>query len=1411
MTVAELEEKKTLLPYLEKIEYINAQLRYEAYILHHGSLISALMLAIRSRGIDIAVPLLKPSSVTAVPPPSQERNQPHDDDLVESGDVLRLESLSSRSETDLNATSTAMSPPPSTTSTGATTMTPLTTAVLHKRYPRFSASIGTSMLCRSRPIASLLRLVDEIYDGYYAHYTETTRATSFPLFVRTHLQRTLGLMALADQESLDLLYNLEMHRETFPHLGVFASFMRELEDEEGALFYAHCRSVVQSTFGLSLKTKEKLLPQDFARQYHVTGAIVVADHPRLRDGTQSVHLSQTACSLLVLRAAKVPKRLANHVASVMLAPYTSAVTVDGAGRSLDQTIVGLDDVLARLLRIFRAVPEDIVLKYKYNDDGESLTLLTRLQDTIHHDLDKAKLKAALDQHVRHMRSLQIEVMKLDRVNVPEVHTKLFLLKNQLRTAERDVQHLTDQLRATDGQINAVWSSVLRDASNAPTTQLSPLDNILARVGEYVAACHRDVVIEAKLKKVLHAKRRHPSETSWASQLDALQERCVIKIQRLYRQRRAWHRERKAALADVEARRQLKHKRKAEKELERKRLDALRDRDAQRHMTRMKEKQRRDGDVQAKLKQQEDAVLKKAAVAESDRRYVRAVATARLVARVFKRWVQFRVVSLRVKYAKKLTLLDKKNQLATRNVRRLVHRRLFKVWGAWTGFVEQQVDIKGRFARCMARCLMETYSQWARLLPRRRSAALTIQTMYRGHTNALLRRMLLRTLSHVFDGFKRYWQLQRHMDAIAVARVHRRHIWCFHMLQAYRVARHLKKAERFRRQFDAATVIQRYFRGFWCRQAFRRLVRRHRSALLIQQTYRRYRHKWVVYEMQRQTNAATVIQCRVRRNKAVAVVTRRRHEFLWQAARRGDYHVVLGSFNSGSAWTSNDEDGNSLLHLACLAGSKRLIKLCLRYGMDINAANTTGLLTPLHTIIATTYPHRAELVDYMIDHGAWHECRDGRGFTPLLLAASLGHVDCIQVLLARAADRNALTTTQQDAIGLATSLNQVAAVASLLEAGYSPNTVIDPADGATLLHECAAHGYVEIAALLIARQANVNAQDIEGNTPAIYAVFNQHTDVLAVLLTAGAAPDIVNVATRSAMHWAVGQADAIRLLADADADVNLRTKDNETPLHLSCVSDRFLESTRALLSYGASVDSKNTRGHQPAHIAARGGAAATMDLLIQYSTNMNARNFDNKNPLGEARMFNRSAVVTVIQRHYADDMKTLDDAGVAIELVDETGVILPTKSTHEWQTTLASSALIQGMDQYKMLRSRIHKVSSETAASVATYRAFWADFTKDAEALRRQTQAAITIQKHFRAYFYHKRFVHLQLQHAMAIQLQRAYRGKIARRAAAHERRRHRCATTIQALVRGFLVRRREANHLHAYRVQVIQCIHVGSC
>ncbi|KAF0689050.1 Aste57867_19465 [Aphanomyces stellatus] len=1589
MSVAELEEKKTLLPYLEKIEYVNAQLR--------------------ARGIDVT-PFTKPRHDIG-------NNDKSPRDMNQESEPLVVESLSSRSEKDDSCVVAAALP-----STAAAPLE-LTAAVLHHRYPRFSASIASTRL-RQRPIAWLLKLVEEVYDSYYAGYVECQQASSFALFVRTHMQQTLGLPSLADQESLDLLYNVELHRDRFPTLVLFASFLREIEDEEGALFYVHCRHALQTTFGLSLKTKEKLLQQDFARKFHASGAVVVSNHPLLHDGTQALHFSEAACGLVVQRAGApvhLTKTLADHVVTHCMT-FKRAATVAPNGREIDQSILDLDTFLARLLQLFRAVPEEIVLKYKYNDDGESLTLLTRLQDTIHHDQEMVTLRAALDEHVRAARSLQIECMKVERAQVqdpsrPDLRTKMFLLKNQLRSEERDVESLQEQLHHAEGQINSVWSSVLHDAAKAPTTTLTPLENILARFSDYVGQLHRNALLEKKVKLVLERKlaqrmKKGKEVSMWADQLEALQERCVIKIQRMFRQRRAWARERQAAQAELEAKKQQKQKRKAEKELERKRLEALRERDAQRHLNRMQEKKRRDSDVRKQLKEQEDSVLKKAAMAESERRQDILHLVVSFSWRIFDRWKRYHAICKRIEFGRRMTLLglfrqwkdyitmnltqihaataiqagfrglkgrrearglrrqrDKKNQLATRNLGRLFHRLLFKVWLAWTAVVAQQQQIKRRFAACLMRLQEETFHQWARLLPRRRAAALSIQSQWRGHkartrvqnlrgqhkaavqiqrmgrgflgrkfvamrrkihasqtqgTNSLLRRMMLRTASRCFDALAAHSSLNKHIRGMANARVKRRQRWCFYRLQRYRLRRQRKKAERYRRQFDAATVIQRYFRGYWCRTSFSRLVRRHRSAIKIQRVYRRYRQKWIVYELQRRDYAATRIQCLFRRRKAVAIVNARRNEHLWQATRRGDYHVVLRAFNNGSAWHV-DEECNSVLHLACLAGSKRLIKLCLRYGMDINALNTLGL-SPLHTMIATTYPQRAELVDYMIDHGAWHECRDAVGHTPLLQAAALGHADCVQVLLARAADRMALTPSNQDAIALATSLNHPTVVGALLEAGFDPNTT-DMEDGATLLHECAAQGYLDIARLLLDYNVDMNRQDNEGNTPVIYAVYNNHLDVLELILSRGALPDIVNSASRSAMHWALGKPGAIRLLADYNGDVNLMTREGETPLHLSCASDNYLESTKVLLSYGGSVDSKNSRGNQPAHVAARAGAAATMDLLIEYASNMNYRNFDNKNPLGEARMFNQKAVVAVIQRHYANDMKMLEEAEEILR--DEDGVVMPDKTPEEWQVTFDKSvhlgklsewtqcvdpdtewlfyhdgasntcswkapiefqaalghhwrvqqqkqegteepvadnrhndemkpvdeplattdggasleskgdgvgvlenpraiptvyvyvndqtseirasvppvdpvqlqALIQGVDQYKMLRSKIHKVSSETAATLAKYKAFWTDFDKDAKTMRAEYQAAVKIQKQYRRHFYQARFNELKLQHKTAIHLQRAYRGRLARRAAAHERRRHRCVTKINALVRGFLARRREGNGNHAWRVQ----------
>lgn len=93
-------------------------------------------------------------------------------------------------------------------------------------------------------------------------------------------------------------------------------------------------------------------------------------------------------------------------------------------------------------------------------------------------------------------------------------------------------------------------------------------------------------------------------------------------------------------------------------------------------------------------------------------------------------------------------------------------------------------------------------------------------------------------------------------------------------------------------------------------------------------------------------------------------------------------------------------------------------------------------------------HRAELVDYMIDHGAWHEACDVDGNTPLLWAASLGHVDCAKVLLRRAAHGLATNAANLTPLAIAVAQNHVDMVQTLLENGLSPNDL-----PSTTLHAC----------------------------------------------------------------------------------------------------------------------------------------------------------------------------------------------------------------------------------------------------------------------------------------------------------------------------------------------------------------------
>ncbi|KAK7867803.1 hypothetical protein R5R35_001215 [Gryllus longicercus] len=126
-----------------------------------------------------------------------------------------------------------------------------------------------------------------------------------------------------------------------------------------------------------------------------------------------------------------------------------------------------------------------------------------------------------------------------------------------------------------------------------------------------------------------------------------------------------------------------------------------------------------------------------------------------------------------------------------------------------------------------------------------------------------------------------------------------------------------------------------------------------------------------------------------------------------------------------------------------------------------------------------------------------------------------------------------------------------------------------------LCKAAEEGRLSDVRRLIHSGAYVNYTDRYGSTPLVYAVFNDHADVVSLLLQRGADVNAVNLAGNSALHWAAMRDPSgrcVELLVRAGADVNARDLYGATPLHWAAQCNNE-EAVRALLAAGARRDLK----------------------------------------------------------------------------------------------------------------------------------------------------------------------------------------------------------------------------------------------
>ncbi len=240
-------------------------------------------------------------------------------------------------------------------------------------------------------------------------------------------------------------------------------------------------------------------------------------------------------------------------------------------------------------------------------------------------------------------------------------------------------------------------------------------------------------------------------------------------------------------------------------------------------------------------------------------------------------------------------------------------------------------------------------------------------------------------------------------------------------------------------------------------------------------------------------------------------------------------------------------------------------------------------------------------------------KDEHGWTPLYFAAASGHKDVVELLIANKADVNALN--QNFTPLRAAVLNHHPDVADLLIASNAQMTIFDAAAGGyieivkaqlkadptlvsatdhngwTALHFAARNGHLDVAKLLLANKANVNAKAGIGMTPLeVSLAFSDsarpgartadtnHEAIAELLLAHGAeVPSRSNVGL-TALHYAAGAGftNVIKELLDRHANVNARDNSGRTPLDFAA-QHGHMDVVELLVARGADISDADREG------------------------------------------------------------------------------------------------------------------------------------------------------------------------------------------------------------------------------------------
>jgi len=272
---------------------------------------------------------------------------------------------------------------------------------------------------------------------------------------------------------------------------------------------------------------------------------------------------------------------------------------------------------------------------------------------------------------------------------------------------------------------------------------------------------------------------------------------------------------------------------------------------------------------------------------------------------------------------------------------------------------------------------------------------------------------------------------------------------------------------------------------------------------------------------------------------------------------------------------------------------------VHFGHDINERLSIFNQAPIHKVIESKEKDKYKVLKKVLDMGADPNMKDSNSWTALHYACEFGDLESVKILLANKANVDAYSNNHRTGLHLAASMNFPSIVTFLLENQADPN--MQDSSKCIPLHLAAKYGNIECMAILLSFGANLYAEDFRKWNILHYAAF-------------------------------YGHAKAVRYISKYDADYNIlqTVRNSQNKLAIEIVRDYSikpyfislwhaskegdLDMARGLLNDGENINEESTfMKNTPLHIAVFNNHYLLVRLLVELGANPEIRNKDGITP------------------------------------------------------------------------------------------------------------------------------------------------------------------------------------------------------